>query len=311
MRFKVGDKVRVKVFKKRPLSWNECGRMDHMMGNEYEIRNVNKHLEIYYIYDEKEKRTWTFGKNELEPAKKELEPAKKECIVIYRKGSETIALNKATGEKAVAKCSPDDTYDFNTGAKLAFDRLVKPPVKEVREVKRVANMGEYVKIVKVEIDSNRDYKVGDILFILSTGFLACDKVVRYGTGLGQYLYESEYVVLENYQPPKKEKPAFKPHLKHKYSGYYGNIGDETPFRDAIGRALRVGDTVDLYDKYNNYIGEKPIVMGCFSEPIVMGIGLNCSKDGTIEDFKIILKRRYEEVANGEYVGDIKYIKEEV
>jgi len=301
------EKEVLKVLEKQGYKWHngEPATQKHFFKERYGNGNYYIHCCDYMAL------TWTNNEvinNSITAAEFLKEHNSKDCIVIYRKGSETIALNKATGEKAVAKCSPDDTYDFNTGARLAFDRLVKPPVKEV---KRVANVGEYVKIVKVEIDSNRDYKVGDILFILATEFLATDKVVRYGTGLGQYLYESEYVVLENYQPPKEEKPAFTPYLKHKNNGYYGNMGDKTPFKDAIGRALRMGDTVDLYDKDNNYRGEKPIVMGCFSEPIVMGIGINCSKDGTIEDFKIILKRRYEEVANGECVGDIKYIKEEV
>ena len=47
-----------------------------------------------------------------------------ESIVIYRKGQEVIALDKTTGKKAVAKCCPDDEFDFNTGAKLAFERLL-------------------------------------------------------------------------------------------------------------------------------------------------------------------------------------------
>lgn len=47
-----------------------------------------------------------------------------ETIVIYRKDNEVIALDKATGKKAIAKCSPEDTFDFNIGAKLAFERLM-------------------------------------------------------------------------------------------------------------------------------------------------------------------------------------------
>ncbi len=42
-----------------------------------------------------------------------------------------IALDKRTGEKAIAKCSPEDEFDFEVGAKLAFDRLLskKPKFK--------------------------------------------------------------------------------------------------------------------------------------------------------------------------------------
>lgn len=56
----------------------------------------------------------------------------KACIVIYRNGDETVALDKTTGKKAVAKCSPEDTYDFYTGAQLAFERLTgkEEPLKQ-------------------------------------------------------------------------------------------------------------------------------------------------------------------------------------
>lgn len=57
------------------------------------------------------------------PFSKRLKPVS-ECIVIYRRGNEVIALNKIDGSKAVAKCNLDDDFDFTAGAKLAFQRLV-------------------------------------------------------------------------------------------------------------------------------------------------------------------------------------------
>lgn len=65
-----------------------------------------------------------------------------ECIVIYRKDSDVIALDKRTGRKAVAKCSPDDEFNFNIGAKLAFERL-EALEKQDKEIK----VGDYVKVV--------------------------------------------------------------------------------------------------------------------------------------------------------------------
>lgn len=55
-----------------------------------------------------------------------------ETIVIYRKGNKVIALDKRTGTSAEATCSPENTFNFMTGAELAFDRLkekVMPKVK--------------------------------------------------------------------------------------------------------------------------------------------------------------------------------------
>ena len=48
----------------------------------------------------------------------------KQTIVIYRNGSRVIAYDKKTKKRAEARCNPDDTFDFNTGAKLALDRLL-------------------------------------------------------------------------------------------------------------------------------------------------------------------------------------------
>lgn len=51
-----------------------------------------------------------------------------ECIVIYRKYNDVIALDKSTGRKGIAKCSPE--FDFGIGAKLAFERLTRTNISE-------------------------------------------------------------------------------------------------------------------------------------------------------------------------------------
>lgn len=55
-----------------------------------------------------------------------LKPFYPEKIIIYRNGAEVVAKNTATGKIGVAKCNPADEFDFNTGAKLAFERLINP-----------------------------------------------------------------------------------------------------------------------------------------------------------------------------------------
>lgn len=49
-----------------------------------------------------------------------------EKIIIYRNGAEVVAKNTATGKTGEAKCNPDDEFDFNIGATLAFERLINP-----------------------------------------------------------------------------------------------------------------------------------------------------------------------------------------
>jgi hypothetical protein len=196
-------------------------------------------------------------------------------IVIYPKGTDTIAILK-DGNKVVksakAMCNPTDTYDFNIGAKLAFERLMGEEVKqpkadgnftvrcvkdhmpgdyltagkiysfidgritydsglrgceyssfkqykrentnlgaclilisdEVKEVKRTARAGEYIKVVDardVPCTNNKpEYKNGDILKVISASHQA-----RYANGSASNSFErvlntEEYVVLENYKP---------------------------------------------------------------------------------------------------------------
>lgn len=115
MRFKVGDKVRIKKFKEIPSAWNKDGKMNHLMGKVVEIKSYAP-WGGYNVYDPKHHREWSFVEYDLEPVN--------ETIVIYRKDREVIAADKVTGDKAIAKCSPEDTFDFNVGAKLAFVRLM-------------------------------------------------------------------------------------------------------------------------------------------------------------------------------------------
>ena len=129
----------------------------------------------------------------------------KETIVIYRNGAETIALEKNTGRKAVAKCSAEDTYNFEIGAKLALTRLFP---ETVREVKRYAEVGEFIKITN-PIGAIGKYKKGDILrvkeaFPPTKDTIQCVKC--YGANI--VIRYDEYVVLENYKPEEKPQEYY-------------------------------------------------------------------------------------------------------
>lgn len=123
-------------------------------------------------------------------------------IVIYRNDNKVVALDKSTGKKAEAKCNPADEFDFRTGAKLAFNRLMGEYVKPddgVREVKRKAKVGEYVKIVYA-MPCLIPYKNGDIFKVNCVTALGCIcKKSEENVGL----WHREYVVLENYKPEEK------------------------------------------------------------------------------------------------------------
>lgn len=74
-----------------------------------------------------------------------LELVKPETIVIYRKDNEVIALDKTTGKKGIAKCCPEDTFDFMVGAKLAFDRLLGNEEKKEPEQQKDKFCQEFKK----------------------------------------------------------------------------------------------------------------------------------------------------------------------
>lgn len=130
-----------------------------------------------------------------------LEKVGSETIVIYRNDKKVVALDKTTGKKAEAKCNPSDEFDFRTGAKLAFNRLMGEDVKpdDVREVKRKAKVGEYVKIVYA-MPCFIPYKNGDIFKVNCVTASGCIcKISEENVGL----WHKEYVVLENYKPEKE------------------------------------------------------------------------------------------------------------
>lgn len=128
--------------------------------------------------------------------------AKQETIVIYRKDNKVVALDKTTGKKAEAKCNPSDEFDFHVGAKLAFSRLMGDDVKTdigVREVKRKAKIGEYVKVVNAK-PAIPSYKNGDIFKVTYVTASGC--ICKNSDG-DTGLWHEEYVVLENYKPEEK------------------------------------------------------------------------------------------------------------
>lgn len=128
--------------------------------------------------------------------------AKQETIVIYRNDQKVIALDKTTGEKAEAKCNPADEFDFRTGAKLAFNRLMGEDAKpDDGEVKRKAKIGEYVKVVNAK-PAIPSYKNGDIFKVTYVTTSGC--ICKNSDG-DTGLWHEEYVVLENYKPEKKDE----------------------------------------------------------------------------------------------------------
>lgn len=116
----------------------------------------------------------------------------------------TMTINGREIKTAIARRNPADKFNWRKGAELAFERLWNRQKKaekkpEVREVKRWANPGEYIKIVNVFPGYKDSYHNGDIFRVteyhhrIRNGWVSVK-----GTSIA--MHPKEYVVLEGYRP---------------------------------------------------------------------------------------------------------------
>lgn len=122
MKYKVGDKVRIVSEWGKGCYQNPKGKMDKWLGKVMTVRDVD--ITLYRMVEDIEDNEWG-GWVWRENCIAGLACEKK--IVITTNGAETFA-RLYDGEKVVktatAKCSPDDNFDFETGARYAFSRLL-------------------------------------------------------------------------------------------------------------------------------------------------------------------------------------------
>ena len=159
-------------------------------------------LENYIPEEKKDKRSghhpWGADK------KTEEQPTIVEHLVKDRK---TI-VKLSNGKVGIAACSPEDEFDIYEGLRLATERAygkVEPYKKPspVKEVKRRAKKGEYIKITHKYPGEYR-YENGDVLRVVASKNWA-DNIECYVSELFDscVVLPTEYVVLENYRPEKK------------------------------------------------------------------------------------------------------------
>jgi hypothetical protein len=197
-----------------------------------------------------------------------VEKVESETIVIYRNDNKVIALDKSTGEKAEAKCNPADEFDFRTGAKLAFNRLMGEDVKPdngVREVKRKAKVGEYIKIVDA-YPYLIPYKNGDIFKVISTSKPGV-VIEKDGTPVTS-AWHREYVVLENYKPEEKSQ-------------------EENENEIHVGDMVEVTYSGNCYSTYDTWSG-----LGSYRQNYVNGVSV---EDGMVA--KVLNIAKYDSAHN--------------
>lgn len=201
-----------------------------------------------------------------------VEKVESETIVIYRNDNKVVALDKSTGEKAEANCNPADEFDFRTGAKLAFNRLMGEDVKPdngVREVKRKAKVGEYIKIVDAK-PFLIPYENGEIFRVIGIKNATCNvknSVKRC------CVWHSEYVVLENYKPEEK-------------------VQEQNDSEIHVGDMVEVTRSGGCYSTYDTWSG-----LGSYRQNFVNGVSvedgmvakvLNIAKHDRLHNFRLAL-----------------------
>lgn len=260
-KFNVGDRVKVKkntaTVNKKTVG--ECGTVKELLTDNYCAVEFDKFVDGNDCCGcAKDGHGWNCAEDALDLVK-----TQNETIVIYRKYNKVVALDKSTGEKAEANCNPADEFDFRTGAKLAFNRLMGEDVKPdnvVRDVKRKAKVGEYIKIVDAQ-PYLIPYKNGDIFKVISTskpGFV----IEKDGTPVTS-AWHREYVVLENYKPEKEPENK-----------------DEI----CVGDIVKVTDTGKQYTTYYTWSG----LLG-YEQNFVYG---SCARK---DEYKVLRIKRHDDM----------------
>ena len=212
----------------------------------------------------------------------------------------------------------------NKEIKAAFNIVLGTGIKEI---KRHAKVGEYVKIIDAKC-SYGNYKNGDILQIVGYTY----GYVRYGHNPGEVLYGHEYVVLEGYKPDKEGEPK-EPH-KFKVGdivkGKPENYGEYTITTSDMtrGKIVCVSDNIitievlehktmpdkagskyDVESKYFDLVEEAPKL---YNGKIIFTKGDDTFKTGhiyEIKDGKIMLgDRKYPSRFNGGVLRSIEDVR---
>lgn len=200
-KFKVGDRVKVKkdIVTLNRRTVGKCGTVKELLTDNYCSVEFDEFVGGHDCNGfAKEGHGWNHAEDALDLVK-----TQNETIVIYRNDNKVVALDKSTGEKAEANCNPADEFDFRTGAKLAFNRLMGEDVKPdngVREVKRKAKVGEYIKIVDAK-PFLIPYENGEIFRVIGVKNATCN--VK-NSVKSCCVWHDEYVVLENYKPEEDD-----------------------------------------------------------------------------------------------------------
>ena len=165
-KFKIGDRVKIT---KRGHGYGKVGIIKFIDKCGYYAIEVDDYLGSHNCSGHcKNGHGWWASDESIK-----LVDDKTENIIIYRNNNEVVALDKSSGEKGIAKCSPDDEFDFMTGAKIALERLTdklikrKPHLESCRIIYGT-HYGEIGKPTKLKDIVGRTLFVGDVVELFNS-----------------------------------------------------------------------------------------------------------------------------------------------
>ena len=177
-KFKLGDRVVCKTKDAYGFSVGETGTITAKTKGvgqylvKHDVPNRSCHMGAYTTYEWGKASDKSDCTLELDCDFELIKTSeKKEEIHITRKGREVHAILKKDGKlvkRTVAKCHPDDEFDFETGAKLAMNRLYGEEEHETIEE-------------KMEMKPSK-YRVGDMVLLKTKEEL----IKEFGTLYGVY-----------------------------------------------------------------------------------------------------------------------------
>lgn len=183
--FKVGDRVRCIDGLSNARATGKTGTVidTYISGCQVLVefdKNIGGHDGLYETKG-KDGHCWWLSESVLE-----LTNTKRKPVIIYQNGQEIVALDKETGEKAKAKCHPNDEFDFAIGAKIAFGRLYHsqdyiPEGNKAKckpEFQPEFQVGDRVRFIK------KDYEISDVNIVDKLGVIR-----ETGTGASSVLVE--------------------------------------------------------------------------------------------------------------------------
>lgn len=130
MKYKIGDKVQIRKDLNCEITCRSgvTEEMIFFAGKEAEIKKTFCYMgrESYYI--DIDDGRWFWNEEMLE------RPTKEFKVEGFRSNNASVCLMKKDGKviaKGVARCCPDDDYDFEFGIRLAFFRMMGLPTDEL------------------------------------------------------------------------------------------------------------------------------------------------------------------------------------